>query len=336
MGYEALLDALPGAGGATVAALPDGSVDRYFRVRMGDGYVDSREVFGERVAAGVESFRTDHWMTKPGGQSVNMAQQASALGDDVTLYGHLDHAVFTPVSAERVSMGKPAVVSILSFGRGDLMLSEESDDLLEWTVGDLAAVADLPSAFDVDAVCWGNWASLPGATEALATLPDRVASPGAWFVFDPGNVTHDTDAALERLLDVLAALEGPFDVALSADRNEMERLGEVVGAGGATDAELLGAVRERAGVSGVVLHDAPAAHVATREGYQSVDNFDAERVVRTAGAGDRFTAGLAHALAHGWGWRVALQLGNACASVYVERGETADKEEIVRYVRERR
>ncbi|MFB6170880.1 MAG: carbohydrate kinase family protein [Haloarculaceae archaeon] len=336
MAYEALLSALPSAEGVTVAALPDGSVDRYFRVRAGDGYVDSREAFAERVATGVESFRTDHWMTRPGGQSVNMAQQAAALGDDVTVYGHLDHAVFGPLPAERVSMGRPAIVSVLSFGRGDLMLSEESDDLLAWTLDDLAAVTDLETAFEVDAVCWGNWASLPGATAALAALPDRVDAPDAWFVFDPGNVTHATDAALEELLDVLGGLEDPFEVALSVDRHEAERLGEVVGVDGADDHERLAAVRDRTGVSGVVLHDAPAAHAATREGTLTVANFDTEGVVRTAGAGDRFSGGLAHALAHGLGWEAALQLGNACASVYVERDETAGPAELLRYVRERR
>lgn len=336
MAYEALLDILPAGDGVTVTTLPDGSVDRYFRVQAGEEYLESREVFGERVAAGAESFRTEHRQTRPGGQSVNMAQQATALGNETTVYGHLDHAIFGPLPAEAVSMGKPAVVSVLSFDHGDLMLSEESSDILSWGLDDLTEVADLQDVFDVDVVCWGNWVSLPGATEALDALSRRVDSPDAWFVFDPGNVTNHGDAELGRLFDVLGRLDGPFDVALSADRGEIERLAAVVDTADADDPRLLEAVRERAGISGVVLHEAPRAHVATRAGYRSVENFDAEHVERTAGAGDRFTAGLGHALGHGWGWQVGLELGNACASTYVETGETGSRAEILEYVRERR
>lgn len=47
---------------------------------------------------------------------------------------------------------------------------------------------------------------------------------------------------------------------------------------------------------------------------------------RETGAGDQFGAGLAHALARGWDWGLALALGNACGSYYVETARTADSE----------
>lgn len=336
MAYEALLDVLPGSDGVRVTALPDGSVDRFFRVRAGEGYLDSREAFGRRVASGAESFRTDHRLTEPGGQAVNMAQQAATLGDDVTLCGHLDHAVFGPLSVETISMGKPAIVSVLGFADGDLMLSEESDDLLAWTLDDLIAVADLPTLFDTDAVCWGNWVSLPDTTDALERLTDHVGSPGCPFVVDPGKVIDSGDDALLELLDVLGGLTDDFAVTVSVDRAEAERLAAAVDASASDDPARLEAVRAHADLAGVVLHEAPQACVATKEGYEAVENFDAARVERTAGAGDRFTAGLAHALAHDWDWDVALGLGNACASSYVETGETSDRGELVEYVRARR
>ncbi|MFC7156699.1 PfkB family carbohydrate kinase [Halomarina halobia] len=333
--YEALPDALDANSPVSVTAFPDGSVDRRCRVRVGaDTAIDDRATFGGRIEAGAsKAFRLDPREAEPGGQAVNMAVQAHALSDDVTLYGHLDHPTLSAFPFATVSMGDPARVSVCEFEEGDVVLSEESRDLADWTFEDLRAVADLDGAFGADVVCCGNWVSIPGMDDALRAAADHLVADV--FVLDPGDVTGSSDGALLDLLDALAALaSGWTRVVLCANRAETNALAAAVGARDADLAEGLAAVRERADLAGVVCHDVAAATAASPDEVVHVANLDTEGTVRETGGGDRFTAGFAHGLAVGWDLRSALALGNACASYYVERGETITRDEIRPYLGE--
>ncbi|MFC6988474.1 hypothetical protein ACFQJD_06670 [Haloplanus sp. GCM10025708] len=225
----------------TVGALPDGSVDEYYRVRDAESYVASRDAIAEAILSGRDSFRLEHVMTDPGGQSVNMARQAAALGDQVTLYGHLDHPIFD-LDFETVSMGAPAVVSVLLFDADDLMLVEESADVRNWTFADLrdACVHGVSDFLERDAICCANFASafgLPDALHAMAAATDD----GNTFVLDPGPISAVRESRLDALLTALERLASPFDVVLSINADEWRRLVEVTdgaevdGAGVTTD-----------------------------------------------------------------------------------------------------
>lgn len=128
--YAEVADRIQEETTVAVTALPDGSVDTFYHVLDAGGRVTSRERFGELVASGAKSFRVEPRRSQPGGQAVNMALQADALGDEVRLFGHLGRGRFPfPFPFEAVSMGEPARVSVLSFEERDLMLSEASADI---------------------------------------------------------------------------------------------------------------------------------------------------------------------------------------------------------------
>jgi hypothetical protein len=119
MAYQRLLDRLvEPSRGVRVVSLPDGSVDTLCRVYDGGrARITSREAFGRRVAAGdLRSVRLEEYDRAPGGQSVNAARQAHALGGEVTLFGHLDDPLLQ-FPFETYSMGDPAAVTVLSFDR---------------------------------------------------------------------------------------------------------------------------------------------------------------------------------------------------------------------------
>jgi sugar/nucleoside kinase (ribokinase family) len=337
--YEALAERLAAGDPAPVevATFPDGSVDTFCAVRVGsDEPVESRAEFARRVRGGEsKSFRLAPTAVESGGQCVNMAQQAAALDERVTCYGHLDDPTFDDLGFDAVSMGRPAQVSICEFDDEDVVFSTESPDIVDWTAADVVATDPGPEPLlGADAVCCGNWVSFPNMADALTDLAGRAPDDGGVFVLDPGDVRGSSRGAVESLLDSLGSLDGPYDATLSVNGGELDAVGDAIDAP-ADDAGRLTAIRERAGVSAAVLHDRDEAVAATRSSVVGVTNHDVEERTRQTGGGDRFTLGLAVARARGWSWTESLALANTVASHYIDHGRTADWDAVERYVRER-
>ncbi|ELZ36557.1 hypothetical protein C471_14600 [Halorubrum saccharovorum DSM 1137] len=330
MHYEALRSRLAGElDYRDVIALPDGSVDRYYGVADATGdRVPTRSEFVDRISAdGVRSLKLTPESVRPGGQAVNAARQVSVLGPRVTLYGHLDDPVLDAFAFPTVSMGAPATVHVLSFDERDLMLSVESDALREWRVEDLfAAIPTDPDEWLSDeVVVLQNWVGVTGMTDALRTLAD-VDLGEATVVFDPGGVTASADEPVRALCRALGTLAAETEVVLTANDGELARLADAVGVDAAS-VEREPDLRGELGVDAVVLHDERRAVAATGE-LTVVENFEAERVSRRTGAGDRFDGALATGLAAGLPWAECLALGNACATYFVEQGQTATRRDV--------
>lgn len=311
-----------------LVTLPDGSVDRRFAVEDNEGAVESKETFGRRIASGrAKSFITEHLRTDPGGQAVNAARQAHALGDDVTLVGHLDDPVLAELDVEGVSMGEPADVRIYEFEDGAVMLTDESPDIQTWTLDDLREVVSLDYFAAVDAVVWTNWASVHATTEALEALGEADID-GNVFVCDPGDVTSRDPDAIPDLARALAALEDSFDVVLSANRAETRYIADSLDLPAPDDTACVRALRDELGITGVTIHASDYAVAARAEETLNVPNVEVESQARYMGGGDRFSAALAHGLGAGWPWTAALALGNLAASYYIEHGETPGADDL--------
>ncbi|WP_251331051.1 PfkB family carbohydrate kinase [Haloplanus pelagicus] len=326
MAYADLLARLrAGLDPVTVGAFPDGSVDDYYRLRDGATTVASREAFATAITAGRDSFQLAHVRTEAGGQAVNAARQAAALGDDVTLIGHLDHPAFdADFGFETASMGAPARVRVCLFDADDVMFVEESADLSAWTFADLRTVLAEPVAdfLERDALCCTNWASTPGLGDAMHEIAARDPDGGV-FCVDPGPLTT---AGARNLLDALRPLGDAYEVVVSVNEDEASRLAAATDGGASEDptaAGTLDAVRSAAGATGVVVHGTAAAVAATPAGRTAVPTLDVSRALTETGAGDRFSAALARSLADGWEWDLAVAAGNACASHYVTGAGTA-------------
>ncbi|MFB6270949.1 MAG: hypothetical protein ABEH83_13465, partial [Halobacterium sp.] len=289
-------DRLADAPSPTVTCLPDGSVDRRYGVLDSDHAPLAREQFASSLLDGQRSFVTERRGVGPGGQAVNAALQAAALDADVALFGHLDHEVFDDLGVDAHSMGSPAAVDVYEFEDSAMMLTTESTDLETWSYEDFAATGR-EDALDADAVVWTNWASVPNATAALRRAADRPGEGGV-FVVDPGGVPVRTPAERREFVDILGALADRYEVAVSANDEELAALADAVGVTGPTGETATG-VREAAGVSAVVMHGGARAVAATRDAVIDEPNFETASVSRFTGGGDRFTAALAFARACG-------------------------------------
>lgn len=332
MSYDELAEALASDDEErTIAAFPDGSVDVYYSAYDAHGEpIDDRETFAERLVEDPPAFPVTRESTEPGGQAVNMATQADALDNSVRLFGHLADPVLADLGFETHSMGKPSRVEVYPMDE-DVLFAERSGELADWTLADLRAVTeDFEGAFAADAVCCGNWPSAPGLTEAFRELADS-SIDGGLLAFDPGPISVRSAGETRELFEALSAVESSYDVVLSLNGSELRTATGVVGeeVGGREGAVSL---HEKLGITGVVLHTADEALAATAEGVIEIPNRPIEEPVRETGAGDRFTAGLAHALARGWDWELALALGNACGAHYVETARTAGREALLEWL----
>lgn len=332
MSHDELSEALASDDGErAVTAFPDGSVDVYYTAYDAHGeLIEDRETFAERLVEDPPAFPVTRESTEPGGQAVNMAAQADALGNSVQLFGHLDDSILDDLGFEATSMGEPSRVEVYPMDE-DVLFAERSEELADWQLEDLRAAADdFEGAFEADVVCCGNWPSVPGLTGAFRELADSTIDGGI-LAFDPGPISVRSTEETRELFDALSALEGTYDVVLSVNGSELRTATDVVGeeVGGREGAV---ALREELGITGVVLHTADEALAATSGGVIEVPNRSVDEPARETGAGDRFTAGLAHALAREWDWELALALANACGAHYVETARTADREAIIEWL----
>lgn len=321
---------------ATVTVFPDGSVDSYYTVRgTGGDAIESRIEFGERIVNGaIDAFQIERIVSEPGGRAVNIAQQADALADTVTLFGHLNDSVFDDLAFETISMGTPTQVSIYDFDE-DLMLAENSNDIIDWSLDDLrSAVDSLDTVLNADAICCTNWASVDAMNDAIAELA-AMDFDGGVFVIDPGNLTVRSRKDVRELFDVLGTLEATTSVVFSANRAELQYCADSLSLDRESDAELVSVLCAEARLTGVVLHEVEQAVAGTDDDKVTVSNLEVDDPQRQTGAGDRFSAGLLHALVREEEWELALALGNTCASYYVEHNKTGTRDDLVTYLQNR-
>lgn len=324
---------------ATVAAFPDGSVDRFYDVYADGDRIERREGFVEAISSDRSPAVTvRRSATEPGGHAVNMAVQASLLGNDVTLVGHLDDPVFDELGVETISMGAPADVDVFGFEDGDVLSVEPSDDAVEWSFADLEAATRgrYGAVLSADLLFCTNWASYDALPDVLAELATADLDGGHLLV-DPGRATGRDDAAISRLFEVLSDLGDSFDVVLAANGTEVRTLAGAVGHVGSSPADVdacLERLQAAGDLAAAVVHEVDAAIARTPTDRVRTANFEVEPT-RHTGGGDRFDAGLGHALARGWSWSDALRLGNACASRYIATGESPGPDELAVFLRDR-
>lgn len=338
--YESVAANLADPDPVSVCCLPDGSVDDHYELGPDGERVASRRAFARAVANGRGSLPRRRVAREPGGQAVNAARQAAALGDEVALFGHLAHDVFERLdpAIETASFGAPSAVDVLRFEESDLMLVAESNDLESWSGSALREDRPLAALRAADAVCVGNWASVPGLEAAFDALAEEVTE--TLVVVDPGPVSDLSDERIEGLLSALRSLSSANDVVLSLSGRELSALADHLGEEADDDTAGLAAAGRAAGLRLAVLHG-PSRAVAVSAGdgddetdgesgasVTAVPNAEADRVVTTTGAGDRFSAGLGRALAAGWSTAEALALGNLCATYRVAAGGTGTAAEL--------
>lgn len=333
--YSRIVGKLEELENTSVVAFPDGSIDTYCKVCKGKhSVITRREEFIDELGRKERSFRFIPNRVEPGGQAPNMGLQASKLGADTRIIGHLDSPVFDQVDAEKISLGEPAKVNICAFDDGDIIFARETQDILRWDIDRLESkVDDAEEALTADLVCCANWASIPRMQEQLEKMR-YMDFKCEVFSFDPGNLTRTGKDRVEELFDALGMLNLEHDVIVHTNTEELEAAAKMFDITG-SEKEKLEGLREKAAVEGYVLHDKPKALASTTSGIYRVANLEADRVSTHTGAGDRFDVAVGIGRAAGWSWEEALALGNLCAVQYVENSQTAERQDLEKQVKDK-
>jgi len=280
------------------------------------------------------SVELEERMEKLGGNTPILAHALGCLGarvETVAPFGLPEPlSCFQPLLAhgELHSVGQPGLSIALEFDDGKLMLAMNREvNRLDYR----ALTALLPhdrllALFSAcDLLAFVNWSEMPGSTDLLAGLArdvlPRLPKPVPLLV-DLSDCTRRSAADLRDYLDRLAALSAGIRKILSLNRNEADRVAEVLGLDpSASDAVNGRRIRDALSLEWVVVHERTHATLVSADGDETWRT-NLRRPALQTGAGDNFNAGLCAGWLAGLGPRGSLALASRTSAYYVEHARS--------------
>jgi len=340
----------------TVAGL-DGFVDTIvtpvaLRSGQGENFTPISTVteFGQRIlgAAG-KSTNIEYYprMDKLGGNGPIMANALLAAGTKLTYIGALGqngvHPVFASMAekARAVSLCAPAATTAVEFSDGKIMfgqmksLDEITYEKIVETMGREDFHAQLAAA---DLIALVNWTMITHMTAIFAELAENVFPKlpprDRIFFFDLADPEKRSAADLVDALSKIVAFEKFGRVTLGLNLKEAQQVFAALGLGisEGEDAAVLmrtaAEIRQKLGVSTVVVHPRKAAACASAEGTFCVAGPYCEQPLITTGAGDHFNAGFSVGQLLGLSPEACLTTGVCTSGHYVRTAASPSIEDL--------
>jgi sugar/nucleoside kinase (ribokinase family) len=337
----------------------DGFVDTILHVvatrESAESYtrLGSMAEFGRKIgaAAGLSAnFEMVQQMVKLGGNGPIMANALDAYGSPVTYVGILGapniHPVFAGFAerAEVISLAEPGYTDAIEFDDGKLMFGKHLslrevnwENLLEHVP--LERLVELFNNSSLIALV--NWTMLTGMTrifeELLKKVIPQVTEPG-WIFFDLADPAKRTPEDIAKALGLIAQFARHAKVILGLNLQESRQIGEVLGFPPCEETpEAVAAhaarIREKLGLTTVVIHPVSFAAAADIEGTAAVQGPFIEKPKITTGAGDHFNAGFCLGRVLGAPLDVSLQIGVGTSGFYVRTAKSPSVEDMVSFLR---
>ncbi len=293
---------------------------------------------------------------------------AMASGTDASRDAWSIHPIYGDFArcCERVvPIGRPGTTDALEFDDGKLMLNH-SEAVQEITWERLSSVVGLSALIEyfrasrlIGLTTWSLMGGVSGVWQGLMerVLPVIRGDGEARRVFvDLADPTRRPDTDLRDVLALLRRMDSLLSggVTLGLNLSEAERVAGVMGCmrsiaydpvSGARELAAFGEqvralaveLRERIGVSCVVVHPREGAAAARRDGGLASSAWVEGPFVRepklSTGAGDHFNAGFAFGQSAEMGLEECLALGVATSGAYVRDGGSAPRERIIELLR---
>ncbi len=288
----------------------------------------------------------------PGGCAVNLADGLASLGVRVDCFatlGEPPHAAFRDIAGKCRgfhSWGRePGRTLAFEFADGKLMFSAVKQ-LAEFTPD---AVRDYLSDGTYQAACSGaqvialtDWTLYPHMTGVWRLLLEDVFSKLSHrphFLIDLVDPSSRSGADILEVAGILKDFEphGPLTLGLNGNEaNILCRLQglETVPSGGTAEATLTQAhaLREKLGITRVLIHRIPFAVSADEHGGYMQPGPFCQNPKKSTGAGDRFNAGISLGLALGFNAADCLAVGCAVSGFFVRHARSANKDELADFL----
>ena len=330
----------------------DGFEDRVARLHgIGTMAELSRYLAERQGMSGVLTYRERE--CKMGGNMPIMANALGKMGVACDCVGTLGEpeadGVFAAMSPNCAlhTVGKPGRCMALEFEGGKLMLSDNAS-VEELCFDHIAARIGLARFVEMheraDLICYLNWSETPGLTDierrCLCDIWPRLSAKPRTMLFDLADVTARKAGELREELALIGAFSERTRTVLSLNENEARAVLKLVAGEDPGPLEALedGAVRGCAGrilqsarAHTVVLRGNRRVYAAERDGFCAIDTLYVDKPALMTGAGDNFGAGIAAALLIGADLEQMLTMGTLASSHYIELGESASPDSLVRY-----
>ena len=298
--------------------------------------------FGEYLTAQAEkscSLELKVQARQLGGNLPYVSRAAGLLGLDVSCIGMLGEGTPGPLFREMpcrlYSFAAPGESTCLEFQDGKIFLAPQYHLPADpWRLVQDAAGGNAPRLFaESDLLALLNWSELP-FSQALwervyqESLADAPAQRNRWAFFDLCDCTRRSAGELEAVLSLIGRFAEKRTALLSLNENEAlvtaraARLeaGDLAGVGGA--------LRERFGITEVLIHTLHESLLCTPRGVtRQATRFIPSPKIST-GAGDHFNAAACLGAVLGLADEERLALSNRFSSLYVEKGATPSLEDL--------
>lgn len=286
-----------------------------------------------------------------GGCAVNLGDGLGALGVGVDFFGTIGsprHPAFDAFAAgcrTSTAIGRSYGRTLaFEFTDGKFMFSavEQLGELTPELMRGIASQGAFPAACSAAGlIAVTNWTLYPHMTACWRVLQETALariSHRPWLFVDLVDPSSRAEAEVLDMLSAMSGFERTCRVVLGVNLTEADALSRVLGLGAlkrrpdavaARAAEL----RQRLGVSQVVVHNARLNAVADAEGAIAVapGPFCASPR-KTTGAGDRFNAGYCLGLLLGLGARQRLAVAAATSGFFIRAARSATYEDTVGFI----
>lgn len=311
--------------------------------------IETMSSFGDRIreAAGLScSIELVSQMTKLGGNGPIMANAMTRYRHQVTYAGALGTNVVAPVFREFASacdrvilLSEPAHTTAVEFLDGKVMLGMMGSlEEISWnrllehiSREELGALVR-----DMDMIGFMNWTMLPNMNSLFEGFCDLLREEGCrpHVYIDLADSAKRPKEELLHALHLLSRFQEVTDVILGLNENESHDCAEVLGTKKTND--LTGRacrIRDRLGLSIVLIHPVSSAHAADADGGCEVSGPYTPDPKLTTGAGDVFNAGFCHGFLNGCGTRESLLCGVFSSGYYVRNCRSPDNGELIEFMK---
>ncbi len=288
--------------------------------------------------------------TKLGGNGPIMANALAAAGLAVTYIGNLGFPTLHPVFSELarranvISIAEPGHTDALEFEDGKLMLGKHQslgditwDNLLQ-RVGEDRLKSLIGGARLVGML---NWTMLPHMSDIWSKLQTEILphcpKQDRTFFIDLADPEKRTAKDISDALKVLARFQSSINVILGLNLKESDQIAHALGIAVPGDSEpAIGqtakAIREKLGISCVVIHPRKGAAAATADESAAFDGPFIQQPKISTGAGDHFNAGFCLGRIVGLSLEESLCAGVATSGYYVRMAQSPTGQQLADFI----
>lgn len=327
----------------------DGYVDSILKVKkMSDEVFTTLSEFGTYIASKSHkscSLELKNIQQKMGGNMPNFAYALARLGSSVTCVGALGYPEVLPVFSdleelcEVKSVSNPGYCQALEFDDGKLMLADNADideldyDLLLERAGREYLLDTLTNS---QMIVLLNWSELKGSLSLWRGLKKDIfpalSGKKKKMFLDLSDCSGRGEQEIQEAIDLIRAFSKTFDVSISFNRNEAEKIAETVGLAFDSVEELSKQLYQLLEGVRTIVHTVDGCYCVENGALDFRKNRYIKKPVLSTGGGDNFNAGFVYGLLCGMEVELCMQMANFVSGFYVSHGYSPDREELIEWI----